>query len=86
MGVASVVGLLLTALDEGGSASVGAGLATGVVFLLGSRRLLQGLSMWNEEVERGRLTRERFERPASGAVNVGWGFEVVPLGPHQCSS
>lgn len=45
--------------------------------------LLLGLSMWNEEVERGRLTHERSERPASGAVNVGWGFEVA-LGPHQC--
>lgn len=40
MGVASVVGLLLPALDEDGGASVTAGLVIGVVFLLGSRRLL----------------------------------------------
>ena len=42
MGVASIVGLLLPALDEDGGGSVAAGLATGVVFLLGSRRALQG--------------------------------------------
>jgi zinc transporter, ZIP family len=42
MGVASIVGLLLPALDEGGEAPVVAGLGTGVLFLLASRRLLQG--------------------------------------------
>jgi zinc transporter, ZIP family len=42
MGVASVVGLLLPALDEDGGATVAAGLAVGVLFLLGSRRLLAG--------------------------------------------
>jgi ZIP family zinc transporter len=42
MGVASIVGLLLPALDEGGDLAVAAGLATGVVFLLASRRLLSG--------------------------------------------
>jgi zinc transporter, ZIP family len=42
MGVASIVGLLLPALDEGGTGSVAAGLATGVVFLLASRRFLHG--------------------------------------------
>jgi ZIP family zinc transporter len=42
MGVASIVGLLLPALDEGAAGSVAAGLGTGVVFLLGSRRFLQG--------------------------------------------
>jgi zinc transporter, ZIP family len=41
MGVASIVGLLLPALDEGDAGSVAAGLTTGVVFLLGSRRFLQ---------------------------------------------
>ena len=41
MSVASVVGLLLPALDEGGSVAVVAGLATGVAFLLASRRVLQ---------------------------------------------
>src|SRR5215204_132571 len=40
MGVASVLGLLLPALDEDGGATVGAGLVVGVLFLLGSRRLL----------------------------------------------
>ena len=40
MGVASVVGLLLPALDEDGDAAVAAGLATGVAFLLGTRRYL----------------------------------------------
>ena len=42
MGVASVVGLLLPALDEDGGATVGAGLVAGVLFLLGSRGLLAG--------------------------------------------
>ena len=42
MSVASVVGLLLPALDEGSSGSVAAGLATGILFLLASRRFLQG--------------------------------------------
>jgi zinc transporter, ZIP family len=42
MGVASIIGLLLPALDEGGEPPVVAGLGTGVLFLLASRRLLQG--------------------------------------------
>lgn len=42
MSVASVVGLLLPALDEGSTASVLAGLGSGVLFLLASRRLLHG--------------------------------------------
>ena len=50
MGVASVVGLLLPALDEDGGATVGAGLVVGVLFLLGSRRLLAG-----RDVHVGRL-------------------------------
>jgi ZIP family zinc transporter len=40
MTVASIVGLLAPALDEGDPGTVGAGLAVGVLFLLGSRRLL----------------------------------------------
>src|SRR5918995_4212642 len=40
MAVASVVGLLLPALDEDGGAAVASGLIVGVLFLLGSRRLL----------------------------------------------
>jgi ZIP family zinc transporter len=40
MGVASIVGLLLPALEEGSSAAVVLGLATGVAFLLLSRRAL----------------------------------------------
>jgi ZIP family zinc transporter len=42
MGVASIVGLLLPALDEGATGAVVAGLLTGVAFLLASRRLLRG--------------------------------------------
>jgi len=41
MTVASIVGLLLPALDEGEWTSVVAGLATGVVFLLVSRHILE---------------------------------------------
>jgi ZIP family zinc transporter len=41
MGVASIVGLLLPALDEGDDAAVIAGLTVGVLFLVGSRRLLE---------------------------------------------
>ena len=40
MGVASIVGLLLPALDEDGGATVLAGLLVGILFLLGSRRVL----------------------------------------------
>ena len=42
MAVASVVGLLAPALDEGSTAAVAAGLLAGVLFLLGGRRLLAG--------------------------------------------
>ena len=41
MAVASVVGLLLPALDEGSAGLVAVGLAVGVLFLLGARRLLE---------------------------------------------
>jgi zinc transporter, ZIP family len=41
MTVASVVGLLLPALDEGSTAPVAAGLAAGIAFLLASRRFLE---------------------------------------------
>jgi zinc transporter, ZIP family len=40
MGVASIVGLLAPALDEGSAVAVGAGLLGGVLFLVGSRRAL----------------------------------------------
>ena len=40
MTVASVVGLLLPALDEDGGGTVTAGLVVGILFLLGSRRVL----------------------------------------------
>ncbi len=40
MGVASVVGLILPALDEGSWVQVAAGVTAGVLFLLGSRHLL----------------------------------------------
>jgi zinc transporter, ZIP family len=50
MGVASIVGLLLPALDEGDDAAVVAGLAVGVGFLLVSRRLLE-----RRDVHVGRL-------------------------------
>lgn len=42
MSVAAVVGLLLPALDQGEPAAVAAGVIVGVVFLLASRRLLEG--------------------------------------------
>lgn len=42
MSVASIVGLLLPAIDEGGEISVAAGLVAGVAFLLASRQLLTG--------------------------------------------
>jgi zinc transporter, ZIP family len=51
MTVASVVGLLLPALDEGSTASVVAGLVTGTVFLLASRRWLK-----KREVHVGQLS------------------------------
>jgi zinc transporter, ZIP family len=42
MGVASIVGLLEPALDEGSAAVVLGGLLAGVLFLLASRRVLEG--------------------------------------------
>src|SRR3712207_1207552 len=42
MTVASIVGLLLPALDEGSDRAVVAGLCVGVVFLLASKRVLRG--------------------------------------------
>jgi zinc transporter, ZIP family len=42
MSVASVIGLLLPALDEDGGREVVAGLVAGVAFLLGSRQMLSG--------------------------------------------
>jgi ZIP family zinc transporter len=50
MGVASIVGLLLPALDQGDDPAVAAGLAVGVSFLLLSRRLLE-----HRDVHVGRL-------------------------------
>ena len=50
MTVASVVGLLMPALDDGSVGTVGAGLALGVAFLLVSRRLLEA-----RDVHVGRL-------------------------------
>ena len=42
MGVASIAGLLLPALDEGSTTTVLLGTAVGVAFMLGSRRALEG--------------------------------------------
>lgn len=50
MSVASIVGLLAPALGEGETGTVAAGLAVGVAFLLGSRRLLA-----HREVHVGKL-------------------------------
>jgi ZIP family zinc transporter len=50
MGVASIVGLLLPAIDEDGTGSVAAGLAVGIAFLVASRSLLE-----HRDVHVGRL-------------------------------
>ena len=52
MTVASVVGLLLPALDEGSTTSVAAGLVTGIAFLFATRGLLK-----RRDVHVGRLGR-----------------------------
>jgi len=62
MGVASVVGLLLPALEEGSSASVAAGLATGVAFLLASRSALK-----RRDVHVGETTSARLRADCSWA-------------------
>jgi len=41
MGVASVAGLILPGLDDGSTASVAAGLVTGIAFLLGARAAIE---------------------------------------------
>ncbi len=51
MTVASIVGLLLPALDEGSTTAVAGGLITGVAFLLVSRRMLE-----RRDVHVGRLS------------------------------
>jgi ZIP family zinc transporter len=53
MGVASIVGLLLPALDEGSTASVAVGLVLGVLFMLLARRRMKA-----HEVSMGRLRSE----------------------------
>ncbi|HEY1277394.1 MAG TPA: ZIP family metal transporter [Thermoleophilaceae bacterium] len=45
MGVASVVGLLLPAFDEGSAEAASIGLLTGVLFLLAARRLLSDMDL-----------------------------------------
>ena len=62
MTVASVVGLLMPALDDGSVGTVGAGLALGVVFLLVSRRLLEA-----RDVHVGRLRGAGVRRSAGKA-------------------
>lgn len=57
MTVASIVGLLLPAIDEDGSGPVGAGLATGVVFLICSRRFLQRRDLHVGELHGASVTR-----------------------------
>ena len=57
MGVASVVGLLLPALDEGDEGSVGFGFLVGVGFLLASRRLLRGRDVHVGELRGAGVTR-----------------------------
>jgi ZIP family zinc transporter len=57
MGVASVLGLLLPALDEGGSGSVIGGLVTGVVFLLASRAFLRDRDVQVGELRGAGVTR-----------------------------
>ena len=66
MAVASIVGLLLPALDEGSTASVVAGLVAGIVFLLASRRLLQDARRARRRAQRGRgaALGARLRRPA----------------------
>jgi ZIP family zinc transporter len=57
MGVASVVGLVLPALEEDGGGSVIGGIATGVLFLLASRRLLRGRDVHIGELRGAGVTR-----------------------------
>jgi ZIP family zinc transporter len=59
MGVASIVGLLLPALDEGSNASVAGGFVLGVAFLAATRRLLAG-----RDVHFGRLSGAGVRRSA----------------------
>jgi zinc transporter, ZIP family len=57
MGVASVAGLLLPALEEGGEGSVAGGFLVGVAFLLASRRLLRGRDVHVGELRGAGVTR-----------------------------
>jgi hypothetical protein len=47
------------------------------------RELALGLSMWDERVDDGGQTTERFHSPSPGAVRVGWAFTVEALAPHR---
>jgi ZIP family zinc transporter len=88
MSVASVVGLLLPALDEGSTASVAAGLAVGVAFLLISRRFLEA-----RDVHVGALRGAGVRRsvlvfavlfvhslPEGLAIGTAWASETAGLG------
>jgi len=57
MGVASIVGLLLPALDEGTSTDVTIGLAVGVAFLLVSRQFLSGREVRVGDLQGASVTR-----------------------------
>jgi hypothetical protein len=47
------------------------------------RELALGLSMWDERIDEGGQSMERFHNPSPGAVRVGWAFTVEALGAHR---
>lgn len=88
MGVASIVGLLLPAVDEGSPMAVAAGLALGVAFLIASRRFLR-----DRDVHVGRLSGTGVRRsvlvfsvrlvhslPEGFAIGTAYASETAGLG------
>ena len=88
MGVASIVGLLMPATDEGSLTAVAAGLTLGVAFLLVSRRFLR-----DRDVHIGRLGGARVRRsvlvfsvllvhslPEGFAIGTAYASETAGLG------
>jgi len=68
------------------SASIGEMIANGWWLVLAetSRELCLGVVLWDERVTSGGLSRPYFDRPAPGAVRVGWSLRVEPLPGDRC--
>lgn len=88
MGVASVVGLLLPALEDGSQIVVGAGLVAGVAFLAGTRRVLRSRDLHVGELRGAGVRRSALvfavllvhSLPEGLAIGTAWAADTAGLG------